>query len=93
MPAMLKQDQPVTVTSNRLDYDGVADATYSGNALLWQGNGSRISGDTIVLDDRTGNLVARGTCPDDDDHAGRRPEDESEDADRHERVVRSAGLR
>lgn len=60
MPVMLKQDQPVTVTSNRLVYDGVAEATYSGNALLWQGSGSRISGDTIVLNDRTGNLVARG---------------------------------
>ena len=61
MPVMLKQDQPVTVTSNRLAYDGVAEATYSGSALLWQGNGSRISGDTIVLNDRTGNLIARGT--------------------------------
>ena len=59
MPAMLKQDQQVNVTSNRLDYDGVAEATYSGNALLWQGK-SRISGDTIVMDDRTGNLTARG---------------------------------
>ena len=36
MPTMLKQDRPVNVTSNRLDYDGVSEATYSGNALLWQ---------------------------------------------------------
>ena len=58
MPVMLKQDRPVNVTSNRLDYDGVSEATYSGNALLWQDK-SRISGETIVLNDRTGNLTAR----------------------------------
>jgi lipopolysaccharide export system protein LptA len=59
MPAMLQQDQPVTVTSNRLEYDGVSEATYSGNALLWQDKSkSRISADTIVLNDRTGNLTA-----------------------------------
>jgi lipopolysaccharide export system protein LptA len=60
VPAMLKQDQPVNVTSNRLDYDGVAEATYSGNALLWQDK-SRIQADTIVLNDDTGNLTARGS--------------------------------
>ena len=55
---MLKQDAPVNVTSNRLDYDGVAEATYSGNAMLWQDK-SRIEGETIVLNDDTGNLTAR----------------------------------
>jgi lipopolysaccharide export system protein LptA len=60
VPAMLKQDKPVTVTSNRLAYDGVSEATYSGSAVLWQDK-SRISGDTIVLDNRSGNLTARGT--------------------------------
>jgi len=59
VPAMLKQDQQVNVTSNRLDYDGVSEATYNGNALLWQGK-SRISGETIVMNNRTGNLTARG---------------------------------
>jgi lipopolysaccharide export system protein LptA len=58
VPAMLQQDKPVTVTSNRLSYDGVAEATYSGNALLWQDR-SRINADTIVLNDRNGNLTAR----------------------------------
>jgi lipopolysaccharide export system protein LptA len=58
VPAMLKQDKPVTVTSNRLSYDGVAEATYSGSAILWQEQ-SRITADTIVLNDRTGNLTAR----------------------------------
>ena len=56
MPVMLSQDKPVHVTSNRLVYDGVAEATYSGDARLWQQDGSRILADTIVLNDRTGNL-------------------------------------
>jgi lipopolysaccharide export system protein LptA len=58
MPAMLKRDAPVTVTSNRLEYDGVSEAVYRGNASLWQGTQSRIDGDTIVLNDKTGNLKA-----------------------------------
>jgi lipopolysaccharide transport protein LptA len=59
MPALLTQDEPVTVTSNRLAYDGAASqATYSGNAALWQGE-TTIKADTIVLDDKTGNLTAK----------------------------------
>ena len=38
VPSMLKQDQPVNVTSNRLDYDGAAARDYNGNARLWQGD-------------------------------------------------------
>jgi lipopolysaccharide export system protein LptA len=58
VPVLLKQDEPVNVTANRLAYDGVSEATYSGNALLFQKQ-SRINADTIVLNDRTGNLTAR----------------------------------
>jgi lipopolysaccharide export system protein LptA len=58
VPVMLKQDRPVTVTSNRLDYDGQAEATYTGDALLWQDQ-SRIQADVIVLNNQTGNLTAR----------------------------------
>lgn len=59
VPALLKQDQPVTVTSNRLDYDGSeGHAVYVGNARLWQGD-TKINGDTIVVDDKTGNLEAK----------------------------------
>jgi len=58
MPAMLKRDSPVYVSSNRLEYDGVSEAIYKGNASLWQGNDSRIDGDTLVLNDKTGNLKA-----------------------------------
>jgi lipopolysaccharide export system protein LptA len=60
LPSMLKQDEPVNVTSNRLDYDGGAGkATYTGNAKLFQDN-TYISGDTIIVDDKTANLIARG---------------------------------
>jgi lipopolysaccharide export system protein LptA len=58
VPSLLKNDQPVTVTSNRLEYDGDADhAVYTGNARLWQGD-TKINGDTIVVDNKTGNLEA-----------------------------------
>jgi lipopolysaccharide export system protein LptA len=60
MPSMLKDDEPVNVTSNRLDYDGATGvATYLGNAKLFQAR-TRIQGDTIVLDDQSANLTARG---------------------------------
>ena len=59
VPALLKQDQPVTVTSNRLEYDGSAGhAVYMGNSRLWQGD-TKINADTIVVDDKTGNLEGR----------------------------------
>ena len=59
MPSMLKPDKPVNVTSNRLDYDGDKSvAVYSGNAHLWQEVDTDIKADTIVLEDKTGNLHA-----------------------------------
>ena len=59
-PAIMKADQPVNVTAQQLNYDGAAGvATYTGNARLWQDQ-TQIQGDTIVVDDRTGNLTARG---------------------------------
>ncbi|HEX6464854.1 MAG TPA: LptA/OstA family protein [Vicinamibacterales bacterium] len=58
MPSMLKPDKPVNVKSNRLDYDGDKSvAIYSGNAHLWQDD-TDIKSDTIVLEDKTGNLHA-----------------------------------
>ena len=58
LPSMLKQDQPVNVSSNRLDYDGAKSvATYEGNARLWQDD-TVIQADKIVLEDDTGNLHA-----------------------------------
>lgn len=58
MPSMLKEDKPVNVKSNRLDYDGDKSiAIYEGNARLWQEE-TDIKGDKIVLEDKTGNLHA-----------------------------------
>ena len=46
VPSLLKGDQPVTITSNRLEYDGAAGrAVYNGNARLWQGD-TKVDGDT-----------------------------------------------
>ncbi|MEN3339601.1 MAG: hypothetical protein V7647_3277 [Acidobacteriota bacterium] len=77
VPGLLKQDQPVTVTSNRLTYDGDAGhAVYSGNARLWQSDTS-VRGDTVIVDDKSGNLEAQGNVRtemmlDDVDAAGKR---------------------
>lgn len=60
LPSMLKQDQPVNVTANRLEYDGAAAlATYTGHARLFQDQTS-VQADTIIVDDKNGNLTARG---------------------------------
>jgi LPS export ABC transporter protein LptC len=58
LPAILKKDKPVTVVANRLEYDGDAEAVYTGKARLWQEQ-SKIDADTIILNNRTGNLTAR----------------------------------
>ena len=61
IPAMLKQDQPVNVTAQRLDYDGnKSEATYTGNAQLWQGE-TVIKAPTLVIDSKNGNLDASGS--------------------------------
>lgn len=58
VPSMLKQNEPVNVKSNRLDYDGGNSlATYEGNARLWQ-DATEIRADKIVVEDKTGNLHA-----------------------------------
>jgi lipopolysaccharide export system protein LptA len=61
VPSMLKQDRPVYIKSNRLDYDsGASLATYEGASRLWQDgdDGSTILADKIIIDDKTGNLHA-----------------------------------
>ena len=57
LPAMLKSDKPVFVNANRLEYDGSSNAVYTGAARLFQDQ-TTVSGDTITLDDKTGNLTA-----------------------------------
>lgn len=60
LPSMLKRDQVVNVTANDLAYDARASrATYTGKALLWQGETS-IKADTIVIDDKKGDLTGTG---------------------------------
>lgn len=60
MPSMLKEDQPVNVKSNRLNYDGANSlAIYDGNARLWQDD-TTIRADKITLNDKSGNLHAAG---------------------------------
>jgi LPS export ABC transporter protein LptC/lipopolysaccharide transport protein LptA len=60
LPSMLKQDQPVNVTADALDYDGTASrALYTGAAQLWQGDTS-VKGASITIDDKTGDLAATG---------------------------------
>ena len=60
MPSMLRQDQPVNVTSTKLEYNGAnGSATYTGNAKLWQDH-KQIQADVIVIDDRSGNLTGQG---------------------------------
>jgi LPS export ABC transporter protein LptC len=62
LPSMLKENEPVTVTANHLEYDNVAShAVYSGEARLSQAGGTEVRAqDTLELDDKTGNLTARG---------------------------------
>jgi lipopolysaccharide export system protein LptA len=58
MPSLLKQSEPVNVTANRLEYDGAnSRATYTGAARLWQTD-TVVRGDTITLDQKSGNLHA-----------------------------------
>ena len=60
LPSMLKQDKPVNVTADALDYSGTANkAAYTGNAQLWQDDTS-LKGPSIILDDKTGDLTASG---------------------------------
>jgi LPS export ABC transporter protein LptC/lipopolysaccharide transport protein LptA len=60
MPSMLKQDQAVIVVADTLDYDGTTSTgTYTGTARLFQGD-TTIKGETIVVDNKAGNLTASG---------------------------------
>lgn len=60
LPRMLKEDQPVNVAADQLEYDGKASrAVYRGNALLWQTDTS-IKGTSITIDSASGDLAAEG---------------------------------
>jgi len=79
VPSLLKQNEPVNVRSNRLDYDGASSlATHEGNATLWQDE-TTIKADKIILEDKTGNLrattnvVSRMILTEPDDKASAKP--------------------
>ena len=60
MPSMLKQDQPVYVVGDNMDYDGTnSKGTYTGSARLIQQETS-VKGDSITIDNKAGNLGAAG---------------------------------
>lgn len=60
MPTMLKQDQPVNVLGEKLDYDGtLSKGIYTGAARLFQGE-TTIKGESIIIDNKAGNLAATG---------------------------------
>ncbi len=60
-PSLLDADKPVLVLANALQYDGgEGRATYTGNAWLSQGDTS-IKSDSLVLDEKTGDLAADGS--------------------------------
>ena len=60
MPALLDADQQVFVSAEALHHDGGAgQATYTGQARLWQGAIS-FQGNTLTVDDQTGSLTATG---------------------------------
>jgi lipopolysaccharide export system protein LptA len=60
VPGLLKDDQPANVTAAALDYNGALDkAHYTGGARLWQKD-TAISGDTITIDEKVGDLWASG---------------------------------
>lgn len=57
---LLKETEPVSITADNLTFDEPAGkGVYSGKAWLFQGNTS-IKADEITLDDRQGDLMAKG---------------------------------
>ena len=59
LPSMLKSDEPVFVNSNKMEYDGTSVAVYTGDARLFQEQ-TTVVGEVITLDDKAGNMTARG---------------------------------
>ena len=93
-PGMFKADEPVNVTAAKLERKAKK-AVYTGDAQIWQGATS-IKGDTITLDEDTGNLLAVGQGPHRDGTrgAGRRDrQDAAQRDDGHGRASSSTRTR
>jgi lipopolysaccharide export system protein LptA len=62
LPGLFEQGRAASGTAERFEYGGDAGrATYLGNATLWQGD-TTVRGDTIVLDQGTGDLTVTGAA-------------------------------
>ena len=62
LPKLLKEDQPASVNAERLEYSGSESrADYQGTATLVQGD-TAIRGESIVIDQKKGDLLARGSA-------------------------------
>ena len=62
LPKLLKEGQPVSVNAERLEYSGAKNrAEYRGGAALVQGD-TAIRGESIILDQQKGDLVASGSA-------------------------------
>ena len=61
-PGIMQQDRPVNGTSRELLYTGGAASTaeFTGGVVLWQAD-TRIQGEKVIVDGKTGNLNAQGT--------------------------------
>jgi len=61
VPSMLKRDEVVNITAADLQYTGTSSrATYTGRALLWQGETS-VKADTLTLDNERGDMTGTGS--------------------------------
>jgi LPS export ABC transporter protein LptC len=61
LPGLMKQDQPANVNADTLDYRGSGQATYSGDATMWQGE-TAVRADTLTIDQSKGDFVASGNA-------------------------------
>jgi lipopolysaccharide export system protein LptA len=60
LPGLLEDGQPANVNATQLDYRGEGGtATYTGDAVLWQGE-TAIRGAAIIIDQTSGDLLATG---------------------------------
>jgi lipopolysaccharide export system protein LptA len=61
LPGLLKQDQIVNASADALEYAGTGQSlSFTGGASLFQGSDTSMRGETIRIDQESGNLVVTG---------------------------------
>jgi lipopolysaccharide export system protein LptA len=61
LPGLLKQDQIVTANADALEYGGTGQSLlFTGGASLFQGRDTSMRGNTIRIDQESGNLIVTG---------------------------------